>query len=114
MAGHAVPAGEDIHLRLVEHVTHVQAAGDVGRGQQDGKWVRGRRIAWRGSRLIEELFADPIFGPVVFEMGGIVGFWQVVGHGVSSGRLACGPAGQANPRLGPTPHNSTGALSGVR
>ena len=30
-AGHATPAGEDVHLRLVEHVAHVQAAGDVGR-----------------------------------------------------------------------------------
>jgi hypothetical protein len=36
-AAHAMPAGEDVHLRLVEHVAHVQAAGDVGRGQQDGE-----------------------------------------------------------------------------
>ena len=35
IAAHAPPAGEDIHLRLVEHVAHVQAAGDVGRRQQD-------------------------------------------------------------------------------
>jgi len=28
---HAPPAGEDVHLRLVEHVAHMQAAGDVGR-----------------------------------------------------------------------------------
>ena len=32
-AAHAPPAGEDVHLRLVEHVAHVQAAGDVGRRQ---------------------------------------------------------------------------------
>ena len=36
-AAHAAPAGEDVHLRLVEHVAHVQAARDVGRRQQDGK-----------------------------------------------------------------------------
>jgi hypothetical protein len=34
VSGHAVPAGEDVHLRLVEHVAHVQAAGDVGRREQ--------------------------------------------------------------------------------
>ena len=36
-AAHATPAGEDVHLRLVEHVAHVQAAGHVGRRQQDGE-----------------------------------------------------------------------------
>ena len=30
---HAMPADDDIHLRLVEHVAHVQAAGNVGRRQ---------------------------------------------------------------------------------
>ncbi len=30
-AAHAMPADDDIHLSLVEHVAHVQAAGDVGR-----------------------------------------------------------------------------------
>jgi hypothetical protein len=34
VAGHAMPAREDVHLGLVEHVAHVQAAGDVGRRQQ--------------------------------------------------------------------------------
>ena len=34
-SAHAPPAGENVHLRLVEHVAHVQAAGDVGRGQKD-------------------------------------------------------------------------------
>ena len=36
LAAHAVPAGEDVHLGLVEHVAHVQAAGDVGRAA--GGW----------------------------------------------------------------------------
>ncbi len=34
---HAVPAGEDVHLRLVQHVAHVQTSGDVGRGEEDGE-----------------------------------------------------------------------------
>ena len=40
-AAHAPPADEDVHLRLVEHVAHVQATGDVGRGQEDGKGFAG-------------------------------------------------------------------------
>jgi hypothetical protein len=32
--------------------------------------------------LGEEVFADPVFGPVIFKEGGVVGFGQVVGHGV--------------------------------
>ncbi len=28
---HAPPADDDVHLRLIEHVAHVQASGDVGR-----------------------------------------------------------------------------------
>ena len=34
-APHPVPAGEDVHQRVVEGVAHVQAAGDVRRRQQD-------------------------------------------------------------------------------
>ncbi len=79
-AGHAAPAGEDVHLRLVEHVAHVQAAGDVGGRQQDGERL-GPRIAGFRRGLGEEVFADPIFGPVIFQVGGVVGFGQVVGHG---------------------------------
>jgi hypothetical protein len=35
LAAHSVPAGEDVHLRLVEHVTHVQTARDIGRRQEE-------------------------------------------------------------------------------
>ena len=42
-ARHATPAGEDVHLRLVEHVAHVQAAGDVGRRQQDRRRASAAR-----------------------------------------------------------------------
>ena len=37
VAEHAVPASEDVHLSLVEHMAHMQAAGDVGRGEKDGE-----------------------------------------------------------------------------
>ena len=38
---HAPPAGENIHLGVLEHVAHVQAAGNVGRRQQHGEDGRG-------------------------------------------------------------------------
>ena len=52
VALHPVPAGEDVHQRVVEGVAHVQAAGDVGRRQQDGEGlgVRPRRWRRRGRR----------------------------------------------------------------
>ena len=34
---HAPPAGQDIHLRLVEHVAHMQTAGNIRWRQQDGE-----------------------------------------------------------------------------
>ena len=33
-SAHAMPAHDDVHLRLVEHVPHVQAPGHIGRRQQ--------------------------------------------------------------------------------
>ena len=41
VAEHAVPADEDVHLGLVEHVAHVEAAGDVGRRQENREGVAG-------------------------------------------------------------------------
>jgi len=126
IALHAMPAGEDVHLGLVEHVAHVEAAGDVWRRQQDGKGLRGLRglavqaIAFGGLRsgfcgwLGEEVFADPEFGPFFFNGGGVVGFGEVVGHEVWSS-IQAGPrglnsvAGWAISLLRPTPHDSTGA-----
>jgi hypothetical protein len=94
-AGHAPPADEDVHLRLVEHVSHVQPAGDVGRRQQyrkgglavglavkaGGRFAARNRIGARiGRGLGEELLAHPVFGPVIFNGGGVVSFGQVVRH----------------------------------
>ena len=86
-AAHAPPAGEDVHLRLVEHVAHVQAARDVGRRQQNDKrglGVQALVLDWSGGSagcgLDEEIFADPVAGPMIFNGGGVVGFGQVVRH----------------------------------
>ena len=40
-AQHAVPAREDVHLRLVQHVSHVQAPRDIWRRQELHKRLRG-------------------------------------------------------------------------
>ena len=37
-SAHAMPAHNDVHLRLVEHVAHVQAPGDVRRRQQQREY----------------------------------------------------------------------------
>ena len=38
---HAMPAHDDVHLRLVEHVPHVQPPGHVWRRQKQGEdWTR--------------------------------------------------------------------------
>ena len=79
IAAHAVPAGEDVHLRLVEHVAHVQAAGDVGRRQQHGEVALGGALVERGG--VKEIFTHPVLGPVLFNGGGIVGFRKFVRHG---------------------------------
>ena len=51
-------------------------------------WPSGRlvldRAAGAGVGCGEEIFADPVFGPVIFNGGGVVGFGQVVRHGFSS------------------------------
>ncbi len=47
VAKHAVPAGENVHLGLVEHVAHVETAGDVGRGEENGElFVTILRTFW--------------------------------------------------------------------
>src|SRR5579864_1860924 len=41
ITSHAVPARNDVHLRLVQHVPHVQASGHVWRRQQHAEnWAR--------------------------------------------------------------------------
>ena len=76
-SAHAPPAGQDVHLRLVEHVAHVQASGDVGRRKQDGEGLAARALVldWlSGSGDSEKFFTDPVGGPMVFNRGRVVGF----------------------------------------
>jgi len=73
-AQHALPARKNIHLRVVEHVAHVQAPGDVGRRQQNGVEILAVVVG------VEEVFLDPVFGPALFNAGGVVSLWQFVRH----------------------------------
>ncbi len=77
---HAVPADDDVHLRLVQHVAHVQAPCDVRRWQGQGEH-RLRRISRR--RLhVEQLFLDPVARPAGFDGSRFVGLGKFVGHAV--------------------------------
>ena len=95
VAGHAPPTDEDVTLRMLEHVPHVQVTGDVGRRQQDRKGLAVQALVFgvcgrsSGCGLGEELLAHPVFGPVIFNGGGVVGFGQVVRH-VFLGRVPDG------------------------
>src|SRR5207247_7915916 len=70
IAEHAMPAHDDVHLRLIEHVAHVQTAGNIRRRQQQGKnWVRVARSRCRSRK---ELFLHPVFGPPRLDGRGLV------------------------------------------
>ena len=65
-AGHPCPADEDILEGVIEHMPHVEHAGDIGRGDDDGV---GRSIVrMRG----EELMLGPVSIPLILHLGGIV------------------------------------------
>ena len=73
-AAHAMPAGQDVHLRLVQHVAHVQAAGDVRRRQQHDEWVLRTVLVLRVWRSVKKVFGDPEVRPFLFDGGWVVGF----------------------------------------
>ena len=75
-----MPAGEDVHLGLVEHVAHVQAAGDVG-GREKLCELLGVVLRTARSRYVEQVLVDPGPGPAGFDFGGFVGFWELSMHG---------------------------------
>ena len=75
---HAMPAHNNVHLRLVQHVPHVQPAGYIGRRQQQRE--HRPRLALRRSGNRKQLFPDPVVRPAPFNGGGLVGFGQFVGH----------------------------------
>ncbi len=77
-AAHAMPAHDDVHLRLVEHVAHVQATGNVRRRQEKRKHRTGFTRRWRLDG--EQLFFDPVVGPACFNRAWLVRFRQFVRH----------------------------------
>jgi hypothetical protein len=78
VAAHAVPTRQDVHLRMLEHVAHVQVARHIRRGQQHGEDAGLRGIFRRGQ--IEQPFAYPIGGPAIFNRAGIISFLEILGH----------------------------------
>ncbi len=80
-AAHAMPAHDDVHLRLVEHVAHVQAAGHIRRRQQQREHWPRFALGRRGHG--EKFFFDPVVGPARFNRARLVGFGQFVRHGIS-------------------------------
>ena len=74
-AEHAVPADENVRFGVLKHVPHVEIAGDVGRGQQDGEGARAGG-AGGGSFDFEEMLVDPVLCPALFDSGGVVGLGE--------------------------------------
>ena len=70
LAAHALEADEDVLQRVVERVTHVQRAGDVGRRDDDGEGFRARLGASAGPEGVGLL---PALGDLGFDGGCVVG-----------------------------------------
>src|SRR5438128_9181204 len=73
-----MPAHNDVHLRLVEHVPEVQPARHIRRRQKQREhWTR---LTGRRSRDGEQLFLDPVLGPARFNRARLVRFGKLVRH----------------------------------
>src|SRR3569623_1765168 len=75
-----MPAHQDVTLGVLEHVAHVQIAGDIGRGEQDVEALAAGGTVLGRSWLREELLPDPVLGPVIFDGSGVVRYGQIVRH----------------------------------
>ena len=75
---HAMPAHQNIHLRLVQHVPHVQPPRHIWRRQQQGE--HRTRISRRRRLHVKQLFLNPILGPARFNRARFVSFRQFVRH----------------------------------
>jgi hypothetical protein len=67
----------------------VQAAGDVGRGEEDGELSGSVLRIFRGGN-VEETLLDPVLGPALFYDGWVVCFGQVFREFGAAGLLAHG------------------------
>ena len=104
---HAMPAHENIHLRLVEHVPHVQPTRHVRRRQEQRK--HRTRISRHRSLHVKQFFPDPILGPARFNRARFVSFRQFVRHRVPN---QCGDG--APPRPGRPNRAKLGRFPGRR
>src|SRR5436190_512088 len=75
---HAAPADHDVHLGLLEHVTHVQKSSHIGRRQQKAEYRTRIVLAW--SLNVKELLLDPVVGPALLDGARLIRFGQFVGH----------------------------------
>src|SRR6185437_5313173 len=73
-ATHAMPANHDIHLRLIEHVAHMQTASHVGRRKKQSEYRT--RVIYRRRRNRKKLLFDPEFRPPSLDSARFVSFWQ--------------------------------------
>ena len=84
-----MPADDDVHLRLVQHVAHVQAPGDVGRRQSQGE---DRLLGiGRWSFHVEQFFLDPVLRPAGFDGCGFIGLGKIVRHAVPVRKMTLTP-----------------------
>ncbi len=77
-AAHAVPAHDDVHLRLLHHVPHVQPPGHIRWRQEQRE--HGTRISRRRRLHVKQFFLDPILGPARLNRARFVSFRQFLRH----------------------------------
>ena len=83
---HAVVARQAVHDGLVKRMAHVQRAGDVGRGQLDGKgWGVGIGLAGAAHARMAVVAPLPFGAPVGFQGGGFKGFGEALQAGLGRG-----------------------------
>ena len=70
VAAHAMPADGDVDLGVLQHVAHVERAGDVGRRNDERKY----RFAGLECGVVDAGF-DPPLSPVGLEPLGLVNFF---------------------------------------
>ena len=84
VAPHAMPAHDDVHLRLVQHVPHVQPPGNIRRRQQQGK--HRTRVSLGRRRSGKQLLLYPVLRPPRLNSRRLVGFGKLVRHRKTSSR----------------------------
>ena len=81
-AAHALPADDDVDLGVLQHVAHVEVAGDIRRRQRQGE--RRLACARRRSFDVKQLLFHPVLGPARLNRSRLIGFGKIVRHEVRS------------------------------